>query len=221
MKLAKLSIFLVISVFSQFVFSAPVHMHCDIKTWGPISSSATNPTVPADYRKGGNSDLLNTFQFLPILNSVPSPSGISNCIYELSDITQIDISFTFIGTMTWDRIVFGAAGGGGPVTIDPVDPISFLSNTIVSYQFEPHLGDALNIPGPIERKMPGGLFPVTFFGDNNGFSVTAASIRLSGHHYYVPEPSTLPLFLIAIVVIVYQRKLTANRFRVLSKVAIS
>jgi hypothetical protein len=178
-----LLILLYLCLSSQLVMAA--HPHCNIISWGSITSSSTVPAVPADYRSGGNYEFLNAFQFTPIINAVPPPSGHSNCVYELTDITQIDITFTFTGTMTWDKINFGG------VIVDPVEPISFVSGVAVSYQFEPHQSNTA-VPGPIEGINPyNGTFPITFFGDNNGFNITAASISLRGNHYYIPEPNTV------------------------------
>jgi hypothetical protein len=91
--------------------------------------------------------------------------------------------------MTWNLVRFG--GSDNPVFVNPVTPISFVSGVKLFFQFEPHQGMDASIPGPIERRMPDGLYPMTFFGDNDGFEITAASVELSGNHYYVPEPSTM------------------------------
>lgn len=185
--------------------AAIIHSHCFISAWGPIASTNVTGGVPADYRPGGNSENFNVFQMAPILNAVPPvppPGSAQGCKYEISDITQVELNLTFTGTMVWDRIRF--AGATGP-TIDPINNITFQSGISQFFQFEPHLAMTIT-PGPIELSMPSSQsLGFTFFGDNNLFEITAATIKLSGNHYYVSGPSSM-LFLLGFTALVFIRR---------------
>lgn len=203
MKYVASVLFSALFLVSTMVGASPVHSHCDIKSWGPIASSETYPALPADYRASGNAEKISIFEFSALLNAPPPPSSVPKCNYEISDVTQVEVRFTFEGTMSWDKVLFQSSEGW--ITIDPADPISFVSGESKYFQFEPHLGGDQKIPGPIEMIMPSNQYYVEFIGDNNAFKVTNASLKLNGNHYYIPEPSTLLLFSIAFLVILKRK----------------
>lgn len=233
----------IISFLPHLVIAAPVHSHCDIKKWGPVTSTLTNPKA-ADLLTGlGNYDnifggplFLNAFQFSPTLSPGGQTTSIPNCYYELSDITSIDITFTFTGRMEWDRlclgntlclrpgdVLFDAMNPKPPITGILYDPpiISFGSNpfpfvsttTTKRFGLVSHLGVGppgpidFSIPDSIEMSLPSGVFPITLLGPRSKFNITAASIKLSGNHYFIPEPGTILLLLAAIPGLLIRRKL--------------
>lgn len=213
MKILKLCIVGLLSLLPQLAFSGPIHSHCDIKTWALTTPSPTNPPstiFPVDYRPGGTDQFLSLFTFNPVLNIVPPPSSIPDCFYEISDITRISITFTFEGTMTWQRLCIGGIVclRPGDPAFDPrlpiddiliVTPLTFTSGVTRNFRFEPHLGiDPIELRLPRSGGSPAGTFPISFGIDNNAFSITSATISLSGSHYYIPEPGTLLLVLAAV-----------------------
>ena len=194
-----------ISLMPAQVRAAAVHYHCDVKAWGPIISSLSSVPLPHDYR--ASNDTLNFFDFTGVILNPGTPkSAKPGCHYEISDITRVEITFEFYGTMEWDKLCLGGLCSDPlSVVYDPVAPISFGSSGLFfsttatrGFNFEPHQGTSPTVLGPIERVMPGGAFPVMLLGDNNGFEIVAASIRLIGNHYYVPEPASLPALLLAL-----------------------
>lgn len=214
MKRITLLLFVFISLLPQVIFASPIHDHCQVVPWSQFDSTLidpilVDPTLPADYRPGENAGHINNFQFRINLKSEPPQSAVSNCFYEISDITLVNIFFGIDpeGTMTWKQIVFGSHPG---ITIEPVDSTR-LTNTIVrmQFRFEPHLGQDEMIKGPIQTRSPSGPFFITLFNDNNNFNITSASIITSGNHYYmsehVPEPSTILLLLAAIPIFLGRR----------------
>lgn len=164
--------------------SASAHGHCDIKTWGPLTSSAALPSPP--YSVAAGKDAFDIF-FQPMLND-PPPPGSNLCRYEVSDVTQVSVVLTFTGIIDVSIVYFGGMASG--VTIAPQAPISFISGVTQTFQLEPHGGTDPATPGPSDQSMPSNLYAVTLegFDVRSGFTITSASISLSGHHYYLPVP---------------------------------
>lgn len=218
MKRITLLLFSFISLLPQLVFASPIHDHCQATPWSQIDSSLIDPTLvdstlPADYRPAENAGHINNSQFRINLKSEPPRSAISNCFYEISDITLVNIFFGIDqeGTMTWKQILFDSPNG---ISIEPVDSTRLGNIIRMQFRFEPHLGQDAMIKGPIEVRSPSGPFFITLFDDNNNFNITSASILTSGNHYYmsehVPEPSTILLLLAAIPIFLDRR---ARRYK--------
>jgi hypothetical protein len=210
----------------QLVGGAPIHPHCDVKQWGPESSSSTraqwniDPVDGLDYHAGQNASAFNDFQFDPSLTEEPPASAIPDCKYEISDITEIKIKFTLDpgDNMVWKSITLSGGGTGTTINValTPTVPagFAFAGGTENNYSFEPHLGGNAMIDGPIELRLPNGPIFVTLEGDNNNFTIRTASVSMSGNHYYrkVPEPSTMQLFLITLgATSVFARRLLASK----------
>lgn len=170
------------------------HTHCLELDWS-TTATATNPPVPADYRPGGNSANLGFFAFVFQLPAAP-PSGDPDCIYEISDITEITLSFTVQnGPMVWQTLRVG---------LDPTDPkdpgrdingpfnLAGIGFGTLIQTFPAH-----DAPGAYELDLSKKFvnFPVSLrmrVPPNDAFVITAASGEIKGHHYYVvPEPSTI------------------------------
>jgi len=168
--------------------SALAHDHCDIKSWGPLTSSSVLPSLP--YSVAAGKDAFAIF-FQPMLNDPPSP-GSSLCKYEISDVTQVSVVFTFTGVLKVRDVSFVGLTSG--VTIEPDSPISFVSGVAQTFQLEPHGGTDPAAPGPSNQSMPSNLYEVTLqgFDVRSDFTITSASISLSGHHYYLPVPVPEP-----------------------------
>jgi hypothetical protein len=181
--------------------SSLAHAHCDIKPWGVLTSSKVLPSLP--YTVPADKDAFPIF-FQPMLND-PPPPGSSTCTYEISDVTQVSVVFTFSGVLKVNNISFGGFTSG--VKIEPVDPIYFVSGVAHTFQLEPHDGNDPAFPGPSTQIMPSNLYEVTLqgFGVLKEFTITSASISLSGHHYYlattIPEPGSWALAMAGLVVI--------------------
>jgi hypothetical protein len=182
-----------------------LHAHCDQNAWSSVITKTTIP-LPQDYRPGGNAAGLNAFQFADIIPESPPPSLVPDCNYEISDITSIGITFWFEGAMSWnDKITIGGAGGV-IYNLNPLNPTTFTSGIEKVFNLEPHQSNT-PVPGPMELKLPYlQAFPVTLFGDNNGFKITDARLELQGNNYYVPVPGPLP-FLGVGVAFRYSRKI--------------
>ncbi len=177
-------LFLAFLIGSTLASSASAHEHCDIKNWGPLTSSAITPNLP--YSVKADKDAFALF-FQPMLND-PPPPGSNLCRYEISDVTQVSVVFTFKGTLEIGVVSFGGLVSG--VRVDPDSPISFVSGVAQTFQLEPHGGTDPAAPGPSNQSMPNSLYQVTLqgFDVKSDFEILSASISLSGHHYYLPVP---------------------------------
>ncbi len=178
-----------------------IHSHCDIKTYGSIDSTNVTGSLPADYRPGGNRAGMEVFQFAPLLNEVPPPSTVKNCNYEISDITKIEVKFTFVGTMVWQNFKFGGPTG---INIAPPNNITFQSGVTKIFQLEPHVLMTAEL-GPLDVSMPKGATGFTLFSDNELFNITSASIKLSGNHYYIDSPLSIHLLAFGLILL-FKRK---------------
>lgn len=191
----------VIAVSVQTAPARAAHTHCDRIIYSTNQTGSNPDFFPADYRPGGNAELLDFFQFLFEPPAPPPLSQVPDCIYELSDITSITINFVFTGTMIWDDRVNIGKDAPNQV-IYPISPgsLTFTSGEPTVLVLDPHQTDTTR-PGPFEDifPYPGGpiskILPVTLRGGNNGFEITSASARIIGSHYYLPHvPGPLPLF---------------------------
>lgn len=192
-------LFLAFLIGATLASSASAHEHCDIKNWGPLTSSAITPNLP--YSVKADKDAFALF-FQPMLND-PPPPGSNLCRYEISDVTQVSVVFTFKGTLEIGVVSFGGLVSG--VRVDPDSPISFVSGVAQTFQLEPHGGTDPAAPGPSNQSMPNSLYQVTLqgFDVKSDFEILSASISLSGHHYYLPVPETdaCALALVGLIVI--------------------
>ena len=192
--------FFVAIVFSpRPTIATPVHTHCDVMAWTEEfttnnSRSYDIPQGGLDYRLGGNATGLTDFLFDIAPRTTPPSSGNINCLYEISDITKINIKFEFTGTMKWESLKVSGGGTGTllDATYETTPPFS--SGFATSFTFQPHLMEDATRVGPLELSLPNQAF-VRLINDNNDFVITKAEITMSGSHYYVPEPSTALLLL--------------------------
>lgn len=178
-----------------------VHSHCDVQPW--TESFITNNTrrgydIPSgglDYRLGGNATDYRDFQFDTSPRTTPPPSSMADCFYEISDITKIDITFEFTGTMIWNSLKVSGGGTGTllDANFDMAPP--FGSGVATSFTFQSHLMGNAMMAGPLELSLPNESIFTRLIDDNNGFVITKAEITMSGNHYYIPEPSTAILLL--------------------------
>ena len=193
---------------NQSVLAAPVHPHCYTETWQRTSDD-TNPVVPSNYTNNG----LNFFIFRVPLISPPPLSGIANCLYEISDIRAIDITFRFEGrSMQWDSLLINVEGP--PFRTVAVDATTaYINDTAFFLRFNAHQDNEPGLRSAIELQMPSGDLTYNLGGlDNSMGNVTYAQIVVRGTHYYlVSEPGGIALVMLGLFCIYgIQRSRSSN-----------
>jgi hypothetical protein len=172
------------------------HIHCDHKVWS-VTAAGFDP-LPKAYVAGSEDQSTAFFVNLP----APPPGA---CPYEISDITRIELTFTFIGTMRWESYLMGNAKSStdsvpGDVSGSGLGPFSFTSGVAQSILlFPPHDQPGafeLHLPLPVVPKKRDGTFAFLLIGPQTNFTISKASITLEGNHWYIPEPSTYVLMTI-------------------------
>jgi hypothetical protein len=163
----------------------PIHMHCATEAW---SKTLNNPAFQISM--DGNPSI----QFKN-LNITASPPLKPNCVYETSDITQIDVTLTFPGnSFTASQATGSSAAHVEDATANPNGPFTFNSGAATSITFNAHSNSASNV---LHVSLPGGAVNFTLAGVNPLRDITNVKLDFSGTHYYLPEPSTLILAVMA------------------------
>ena len=83
---------------------------------------------------------------------------------------------------------------------------AFGSGVATSFTFQPHLMGNAMMAGPLELSLPNEHIYTRVIDDNNDFVITKAEIKMSGNHYYLPEPSTAILLLAGFAMLLLREK---------------
>jgi PEP-CTERM motif len=166
------------------------HVHCLVNPYSTSSTTGVNPPTPVNYPSIG----VNFFE-VGFVIPAPPPSGTPNCLYEISDATQISVTYTLTSTspggMSWTTTQVFPYGSGTSNTLSFTGPTNLGgtgSGTLV-LDIPPHQS-----PGAMEFQAPTTLYvellnPILA---GQSFTITGVSGTVTGHHYYLtPEPSTL------------------------------
>lgn len=197
-----------ISVFLSSCFvpsSLAGHVHCKIDPWSlEISDTATK-------KESG-------------IVMIPTPTGwtadsSAGCNYELSDITSLEVTFTFTNTAKLTTSGYrvdldpGSGFGTSAGLLSNLNAdIVFMSGVSNTMLFAPHTSDNGYFGGPpvthlgIVLEFDFGLVSQftlqpdkSLFGDGRDWTMTEAVYKLHGNHYYIPIPA--PLTLISFVLL--------------------
>ncbi len=169
------------------VVADPIHSHCATNPW----NLTVNPAAIVVAAGNTFGIALGNIQFNQLAPAV------QNCVYETSDITNIDVTLTFMNA--GNLIQAPMASGVNVTALGLFAPIPLPAGA--NYQFPSGQGGTtiqftLHTIGAAFHVTPGQLFGVSLDGipiaQIPQGAVTAA-IRASGNHYYqeVPEPATL------------------------------
>jgi hypothetical protein len=187
------AVVLVLGVHVSSPAADPLHTHCDFKDWPPFTINNPTPTVVKS--PGGTFKIEYASLLLPV---TPPLSTKSNCFYETSDITKIDVTLSFFPQSSFTaRNIRGLAASTDD--IDNPDPSqhTFGSRQTESLLFPAHLdcSDAFHVTLPNDKVTLQllGIDLVGMFGDSV-ITPTGTTLAFSGNHYYrTPEPSSLLL----------------------------
>jgi PEP-CTERM motif-containing protein len=205
---------------STEVMAGPIHSHCLTRPYA-IGFFTTNPSLPHAYP-----GVENFFSFSVPLNANPPQSSIINCRYEISDINKIDVTFTFEGnSMKWNSVIINELlNPTGVRTLDfdnssTTGATEFKNNIPFSYRYTSHQDDASNLRNLIEIHFPSGGLTYNLNAEIGEFTITDATIRVSGTHYYlgVPEPGTLALLSTGISLVLFCRNRRTKRTTLLRR----
>jgi hypothetical protein len=165
----------------------PIHDHCATEPW---MRTLNNP--PFQFEETGT----RTNLIFPNLNIPAQPPMKANCVYETSDITQIDITLTFGGVIPMAAASANATSTADPggATPNPNGPFVFNSGLPTSLTFNAHSNSAANV---LHITLPGGGFGLTLNDVTGPMGIANVKLDFSGTHYYVPEPTAAAIATLA------------------------
>lgn len=187
------------SLLPTATFADPIHMHCATEGW---SRTLNNP--PFQITMEGDPAIV-----FKNLNIAASPPLKPNCVYETSDITQIDVTLTFGGTsFTAAKASGSSAADMEGATSNPAGPFTFNSGAATSITFNAHANSADNV---FHVSLPGGAVNFTLADLSMIRDATNVKLDFSGTHYYIPEPASI--FYAALAASMALGRLRNRRFR--------
>lgn len=182
-------------LFPLFAKASPIHAHCDVQPWFENPALQVSPALP----------LVNPINVIAIpsfLQEAPT-TAVPNCVYELSDITSIDVTL-------------GIAEPGGDdgdieflfvppqLPLAGAGPWTFSDGSSLFFAFPSHATAAAgdihvifpNDPTAIDTRIE-----VHFNAGLSTLGTTLKSIKMEfrGNHYFVadvPEPTSLALIVL-------------------------
>jgi len=184
-------------IFPAQVLAGPIHDHCMTAGW--LETGFTPHSLPITFgTRPGEGDLLRTTWGFN--TSASPPPGSEECKYEISDITRIFVTLNFDGhdSFQFDQIDFNLGDNIGPTNDFVMFGVTFESGVPRSFSIPPHQSpDAIELSIPFS---PGAIFGFQFFPSDveNRVTITEATLRIGGTHYYVPEPATLLLLILGL-----------------------